>query len=38
MNNLPAATSVTGFRGRASEAISIDRVIEICNRCGAIPR
>lgn len=38
VNSLLAATSVTGFRGRTSEAIPIDRVIEICKRYGAIQR
>jgi D-aminopeptidase len=36
INSLLKATSVTGFRGRAADAIPIDRVVEICKRHGAI--
>jgi D-aminopeptidase len=36
INSLLRATSVTGFRGRTSDAISIERVIEICKKHGAI--
>jgi D-aminopeptidase len=36
INSLLKATTVTGFRGRTSEAIPVDRLIEICKRYGAI--
>jgi len=38
LNSLLRATTVTGFRGRTTEAIPIDRVVEICRRCGVIGR
>lgn len=36
VNSLLAATTITGFRGRTTEAIPVDRVIDICKRYGAI--
>ena len=36
INSLLKATSVTGFRGRTSAAIPIDRVVEICRKHGAL--
>jgi len=38
LNSLLKATTVTGFRGHTSEAIPVDRLIEICTRYGAIRR
>lgn len=37
VNSLLKATTVTGYQGASTEAIPIDRVIEICKRYGAIP-
>jgi D-aminopeptidase len=36
LNSLLKATTVTGFGGRACQAIPVDRVVEICRRYGAI--
>ena len=36
INSLLAATTVKGFHGRVTEAIPIDRLVEICKRYGAI--
>jgi D-aminopeptidase len=36
LNSLFKATTVRGFKGRVSEAIPLDRVIEICRRHGAL--
>jgi D-aminopeptidase len=36
LNSLLRATTVTGFRGHTSEAIPIDRLVEICKRYGVI--
>ena len=38
LNSLLKATTVTGFHGHTSEAIPVDRLIEICTRHGAIRR
>jgi len=38
LNSLLKATTVTGFQGHTSEAIPLDRLIEICKRYGAIRR
>ena len=38
LNSLLKATTVTGFQGHTSEAIPVDRLIEICTRYGAIRR
>jgi len=36
LNSLFRARSVTGFRGRTTRAIPVDRVVEICRRYGVI--
>ena len=36
LNSLLKATTVTGRNGRKSEAIPVDRLIDICRRHGAI--
>jgi D-aminopeptidase len=36
VNSLLKATCVTGFKGRTCEAIPVDRVVDICERYGAI--
>jgi D-aminopeptidase len=36
INSVLQATTVTGYRGHTSEAISVTRVIEICKQYGAI--
>ena len=36
INSLLKALTVTGFHGRTSEAIPVDRVVEVCKRYGAI--
>ncbi|MFQ5805508.1 MAG: P1 family peptidase [Phycisphaerae bacterium] len=36
LNSLLKATTVTGFQGHRCEAIPVDRLIEICERYGAI--
>lgn len=36
LNSLLRATTVTGFRGHTSEAIPIERVVEICKQHGVI--
>jgi D-aminopeptidase len=36
VNSLLRATTVRGFRGRTVQAVPIDRVVEICRRCGVI--
>jgi D-aminopeptidase len=38
LNSLLKATTVTGLQGHTSEAIPLDRVIEICKHYGAIRR
>ena len=38
VNSLLKATTTKGFRGRKMEAISIDRLVEICKKYGAIRR
>ena len=36
LNSILTATTVTGYRGRSTEAIPIERVVEICKRYGVI--
>jgi D-aminopeptidase len=36
INSLLRATTVTGFKGRTSEAIPIDRLVDVCKKYGAI--
>jgi D-aminopeptidase len=38
VNSLLKATGVTGYRGRRTEAIPVDRVVEICQKYGRIAR
>ncbi len=38
LNSLTKATTVTGHQGRRSEALPIDRLVEICERHGLIKR